>query len=173
MILTGFRKEQFWSISWIFESLAMLCIVLADSWFALVVLTGLVEQLWISALFLPVHYLVISAGLLWFIKFLILEDNKDSTRLAKQGSRSSSRQSSSSSSSTPSTPIPSAHTTSSTGNRRRIIVGSNCWSCIFSSTNSNNLLFVQQFSIPYHFIFIRSQYHNRLQMRLLSSQIGL
>ncbi|MFZ0554105.1 MAG: hypothetical protein WAM26_02335 [Nitrososphaeraceae archaeon] len=123
VILTGFRKEQFWSISWIFESLAMLCIVLADSWFALVVLTGLVEQLWISSLFLPVHYLVISAGLLWLIKFLILEDNKDSTRLAKQGSRSSSRQSSSSSSSsTPSTPIPSAHTTSSTGNRRRIIV---------------------------------------------------
>jgi len=30
VILTGFRKEQFWSISWIFESLAMLCIVLAE-----------------------------------------------------------------------------------------------------------------------------------------------
>ena len=133
VILTGFRKEQFWSISWIFESLAMLCIVLADSWFALVVLTGLVEQLWISALFLPVHYLVISAGLLWFIKFLILEDNKDSTRLAKQGSRSSSRQSSSSSSSsTPSTPIPSAHTTSSTGNRRRIIVVAAIAGVVFS-----------------------------------------
>ena len=44
VILTGFRKEQFWSISWIFESLAMLCIVVADSWFALVVLTGFVER---------------------------------------------------------------------------------------------------------------------------------
>jgi len=132
VILTGFRKEQFWSISWIFESLAMLCIVLADSWFALVVLTGLVEQLWISALFLPVHYLVISAGLLWFIKFLIVEDNKDSTRLAKQGSRSSSRQSSSSSLSAPSTPIPSAHTTSSTGSRRRIIVVAAIAGVVFS-----------------------------------------
>ena len=131
VILTGFRKEQFWSISWIFESLAMLCIVLADSWFALVVLTGLVEQLWISALFLPVHYLVISAGLLWFIKFLILEDKKDSTRLAKLGSRSTSLQSSSSLSS-PSAPIPSAHATSDTGSKRRILVVAAIAGAVFS-----------------------------------------
>ena len=44
VILIGFRNERFWSVSWIFESLAMLCIVVADSWFALVVLTGLVER---------------------------------------------------------------------------------------------------------------------------------
>lgn len=131
VILTGFRKEQFWSISWIFESLAMLCIVVADSWFALVVLTGFVEQLWISALFLPVHYLVISAGLLWFIKFLILEDKKDSTRLAKLGSRSTSLQSSSSLSS-PSAPIPSAHATSDTGSKRRILVVAAIAGAVFS-----------------------------------------
>ncbi|HEY9387695.1 MAG TPA: penicillin-binding protein activator, partial [Nitrososphaeraceae archaeon] len=121
VILTGFRKEQFWSISWIFESLALLCIVVADSWFALVVLTGLVEQLWISALFLPAHYLVISAGLLWFIKFLILEHNEDSARLAKQGSKSSSR-SLSSPPPPPSAPLVSGHTTSGTGGKRRILV---------------------------------------------------
>jgi hypothetical protein len=131
VILTGFRKEQFWSISWIFESLAMLCIVVADSWFALVVLTGFVEQLWISALFLPAHYLVISAGLLWFINFLILEDNKDNTRLAKLGSRSTSLQSSSSLSS-PSAPIPSAHATSDTGSKRRILVVAAIAGAVFS-----------------------------------------
>jgi ABC-type branched-subunit amino acid transport system substrate-binding protein len=121
VILTGFRKEQFWSISWIFESLALLCIVVADSWFALVVLTGLVEQLWISALFLPAHYLVISAGLLWFIKFLIVEHNKDSARLAKQGSRSSSRSTSPPPPSS-SASLVSADTASSTSRRRILVV---------------------------------------------------
>jgi branched-chain amino acid transport system substrate-binding protein len=119
VILTGFRKEQVWSISWIFESLALLCIVVADSWFALVVLTNLVEQLWISALFLPAHYLVISAGLLWFIKFLILEHNKDSARLAKQGSRPSSL---SISPPPPSASLVSADTASSTSRRRILVV---------------------------------------------------
>jgi hypothetical protein len=91
----------------------MLCIVVADGWFALVVLTGLVEQLWISALFLPAHYLVISAGLLWHIKFLILERNKDSTRLLKQESRSLPKSSSSSA------PPLSGHRDSGSSKRRR------------------------------------------------------
>ena len=126
VILIGFRNERFWSVSWIFESLAMLCIVVADSWFALVVLTGLVDQLWISALFLPAHYLVISAGLLWFIEFLIFEQKKDTSRLAKEGPRSSSSSSSlqgSPSPSLPSTPMPAAaQTISGNGSKKRILL---------------------------------------------------
>ena len=66
VILTGFRKEQFWSISWIFESLAMLCIVVADSWFALVVLTGLVSSCGyqrFSFLFIILLYQLVCYGL--------------------------------------------------------------------------------------------------------------
>ena len=51
VILVEFRKEPVWFIPWICESLGIFLIVVSDSWFALIVLTSLVEQLWLSALF--------------------------------------------------------------------------------------------------------------------------
>ena len=71
VILVEFRKEPVWFIPWVCESLGIFLIVVSDSWFALIVLTSLVEQLWLSALFFSAHFLVMAAGLLWYIKLLI------------------------------------------------------------------------------------------------------
>ena len=71
VILVEFRKEPVWFIPWICESLGIFLIAVSDSWFALIVLTSLVEQLWLSALFFAAHFLVMAAGLLWYIKLLI------------------------------------------------------------------------------------------------------
>jgi ABC-type branched-subunit amino acid transport system substrate-binding protein len=78
VILVNFRKEPLWFTPWICESLGIFLIAISDSWFALVVLTSLVEQVWISALFFAAHYLVIAAGLLWFMKFLIISGGNES-----------------------------------------------------------------------------------------------
>ena len=51
VILVEFRKEPVWFIPWVCECLGIFLIVVSDSWFALIVLTSLVEQLWLSALF--------------------------------------------------------------------------------------------------------------------------
>ena len=71
VILVKFRKEPVWFIPWICESLGIFLIAVSDSWFAVIVLTSLVEQLWLSALFFAAHFLVMAAGLLWYIKLLI------------------------------------------------------------------------------------------------------
>ena len=51
VILVEFRKEPVWFTPWICESLGIFLIAISDSWFAVIVLTSLVEQLWLSALF--------------------------------------------------------------------------------------------------------------------------
>src|SRR5215469_15532863 len=71
VILVEFRKEPLWFTPWICETLGIFLIAISDSWFALVVLTSLVEQLWLSALFFAAHFLVMAGGLLWYIKLLI------------------------------------------------------------------------------------------------------
>ncbi len=71
VILLEFRKEPTWFTPWICESLGIFLIALSDSWFAVIVLTSLVEQVWLSALIESVHFLVMAAGLLWYIKLLI------------------------------------------------------------------------------------------------------
>jgi ABC-type branched-subunit amino acid transport system substrate-binding protein len=71
VILVEFRKEPVWFIPWVCESLGIFLIVVSDSWFAIIVLTSLVEQLWLSSLFFAAHFLVMAAGLLWYIKILI------------------------------------------------------------------------------------------------------
>jgi branched-chain amino acid transport system substrate-binding protein len=71
VILVEFRKEPVWFTPWICESLGIFLIALSDSWFAVIVLTTLVEQLWLSALFFAAHFLVMAAGLLWYINVLI------------------------------------------------------------------------------------------------------
>jgi branched-chain amino acid transport system substrate-binding protein len=74
IILYGLRKEKETEkdlkhdIAWTCELIGFLVIVLGDSWFAIIVLTEFVEQLWISALLLSAHYIMIAGGLLWYIR---------------------------------------------------------------------------------------------------------
>jgi hypothetical protein len=51
--------------------LALLSLVLGDSWFAIIALTELVEQLWVSSLLLSAHYIIIAGSLIWYIKYLV------------------------------------------------------------------------------------------------------
>jgi ABC-type branched-subunit amino acid transport system substrate-binding protein len=80
VILVNFRKEPLWFTPWICESLGLFLIAISDSWFAVVVLTSIVEQFWLSAIFFAAHYLVIAAGLLWYVKFLLTHSQPNDER---------------------------------------------------------------------------------------------
>src|SRR5687767_5704550 len=75
-ILLGLWKERPWSIPWTFKSLSLFCIVITDSWFAFIILTGLYEQVWLSSMFFGAEYLILAGGLLWFNKFLAISNNQ-------------------------------------------------------------------------------------------------
>jgi len=68
VILVEFRKEPIWFTPWICESLGIFLVALSDSQFAVIVLTSLVEQLWLSAQSFVAHFVVMAKGLLWYIK---------------------------------------------------------------------------------------------------------
>jgi branched-chain amino acid transport system substrate-binding protein len=74
-ILLGLWKERPWSIPWTFKSLSLFCIVITDSWFAFIILSGLYEQVWLSSMFFGAEYLILAGGLLWFNKFLATSNN--------------------------------------------------------------------------------------------------
>ena len=76
VILINFRIEPLWFTPWICESAGIFLMALSDSWFAPIILTSLVNQLWLSSLFFAAHYLVIAAGLLWYIKFLAAHEHQ-------------------------------------------------------------------------------------------------
>ncbi len=71
-ILFGLWKDRPWSIPWTFKALSLFCIVVTDSWFAFIVLSGLYEQVWLSAMFFGAEYLIMASGLLWFNIFLAM-----------------------------------------------------------------------------------------------------
>jgi branched-chain amino acid transport system substrate-binding protein len=71
-ILIGLWKERPWSIPWTFKSLSLFCIVITDSWFAIIILSGLYEQVWLSSVFFGSEYLIMAGGLLWFNKFILM-----------------------------------------------------------------------------------------------------
>jgi ABC-type branched-subunit amino acid transport system substrate-binding protein len=75
-ILIGLWKERPWSIPWTFKSLSLFCIVITDSWFAFIILSGLYEQVWLSSMFFGAEYLILAGGLLWFNKFLAIYKNQ-------------------------------------------------------------------------------------------------
>jgi branched-chain amino acid transport system substrate-binding protein len=85
VILVNYRKEPLWFTPWICESLGLFLIAISDSWFAVVVLTSILEQFWLSAIFFAAHYLVIAAGLLWYVKFLVTHSqSSDERRTSEQ-----------------------------------------------------------------------------------------
>ena len=71
LFLIGIRHEKIHYINWLCKLLALLSLFLGDSWFAIIALTELVEQLWVSSLLLSAHYIIIAGGLIWYIKYLI------------------------------------------------------------------------------------------------------
>ena len=77
MILLGIKNEKHHFIPWICELVGFLAIVVGDSWFAIIVLTAFVEQIWMSALLLSAHYLLIAAGLIWYLRYSIKWQSKD------------------------------------------------------------------------------------------------
>ncbi len=79
MILIGIKHEKHHFIPWVCELVGLLAIVIGDSWFAIVVLTALVEQLWMSYLLLSSHYLLIAGGLIWHLRYQIKWHPKDLT----------------------------------------------------------------------------------------------
>ena len=77
MILLGIKNEKHHFIPWICELVGFLAIVVGDSWFAIIVLTAFVEQIWMAALLLSAHYLLIAAGLIWYLRYTIKWQSKD------------------------------------------------------------------------------------------------
>ena len=77
MILLGIKKETHHFIPWVCELVGFLAIVIGDSWFAIIVLTAFVEQIWMSALLLSAHYLLIAGGLIWYLRYSIKWQSKD------------------------------------------------------------------------------------------------
>ena len=65
-ILMNFRKQQKVCVTWVCESLSLLSLIVADSWFAIIFLTHLTEEIWYSNLFLIDHYLITAGGLVWY-----------------------------------------------------------------------------------------------------------
>ena len=63
----GFKKEPNLSFPRMCESLSLISLVIADSWFAIIFLSNIIEAIWYSNLLIVDHYLIISAGLLWGI----------------------------------------------------------------------------------------------------------
>ena len=78
-ILLGIKskKQHRHLVPWISELAGFLAIVVGDSWFAIIVLTTSIEQLWISTLLLSAHYLLIAGGLIWYLRYSIKWKSKD------------------------------------------------------------------------------------------------
>ena len=71
LIVVNYRKEPQWFTPWIFKSAAILLLVIADSWFELFVVTSLTNELWPSTMIVAASRVIIAAGLLWSIVYLV------------------------------------------------------------------------------------------------------
>jgi branched-chain amino acid transport system substrate-binding protein len=78
-ILLGIKNDKHHNhlVPWVCELVGFLAIVVGDSWFAIIVLTTFIEQLWISTLLLSAHYLLIAGGLIWYLRYSIKWKSKD------------------------------------------------------------------------------------------------
>jgi len=70
IILVSLWNQKSWCIPWKWKTVGLFGIVITDSWFALVVMTGLLEHLWIPSLFFAADSLILVAAVLWYNKFL-------------------------------------------------------------------------------------------------------
>jgi ABC-type branched-subunit amino acid transport system substrate-binding protein len=75
-ILMNFRKQRKGCVTWVCESLSLLSLIIADSWFAIIFLTHLTEEIWYSNLFLIDHYLITAGGLAWYMIFFNTTNDK-------------------------------------------------------------------------------------------------
>jgi ABC-type branched-subunit amino acid transport system substrate-binding protein len=71
LIVVNYRKEPQWFTPWICKSAGILLVVIADSWFDLFVVTSLTNELWPSAMIFAASRVIIAAGLLWSIVYLV------------------------------------------------------------------------------------------------------
>jgi branched-chain amino acid transport system substrate-binding protein len=67
LIVVNYKKEPHWFTPWIFKSAGILLVAIADSWFALFVVTSMTNELWPSTMIFAAHNVIIAAGLLWTV----------------------------------------------------------------------------------------------------------
>jgi ABC-type branched-subunit amino acid transport system substrate-binding protein len=77
----GFKKEPELSVPRMLESLSLINLVIADSWFVIIYLSNKIAAIWYSNLLIVDHYLIISAGLLWSLIVLHASQHKYSSKL--------------------------------------------------------------------------------------------
>lgn len=70
ILQVGLRKDTHHAVPWMFDSLATIAIVVADSWFVIVMVTNIVNEIWVASLFISAHYLIMVAGLIWYSRYL-------------------------------------------------------------------------------------------------------
>ena len=71
LIVVNYWKEPQWFTPWICKSAGILLVVIADSWFELFVVTALTNELWPSTMIVAASRVIIAAGLLWSIVYLV------------------------------------------------------------------------------------------------------
>jgi ABC-type branched-subunit amino acid transport system substrate-binding protein len=71
LIVVNYWKEPQWFTPWICKSAGILLVVIADSWFELFVVTSLTNELWPSTMIVAASRVIIAAGLLWSIIYLV------------------------------------------------------------------------------------------------------
>ncbi len=70
VMLACIKTEKELSIPRMLESISLISLVMADSWFTVIYLSNIIEAIWYSNFLIVNHYLIIAAGLLWSILFL-------------------------------------------------------------------------------------------------------
>ncbi len=78
LIVINHRKEPLWFTPWVCKSAGILLVAVSDSWFAFFVVTSLTNELWPSAMLFSAHNVIIAAGLLWYMKFLVTHKDPES-----------------------------------------------------------------------------------------------
>lgn len=74
-ILLNIKGQRHVSIPWICELIGLLAIVVGDSWFAIIVLTAFVDEIWISAVLISSHYMMLAGGLVWYLRYSVKWNN--------------------------------------------------------------------------------------------------
>jgi branched-chain amino acid transport system substrate-binding protein len=89
-ILLNIKGQRHISIPWVCELIGLLAIVVGDSWFAIIVLTAFVDEIWISAVLISSHYMMLAGGLVWYLRYSVkwnlnwsITENKRITNLKR------------------------------------------------------------------------------------------